>query len=125
MIRKRFQGWSKRKRIVLGTAYILALLYIAVIVWHTFKPLPPGISFAGELHQLENVEMLYDLSYAQDKKGTGLKHELEIFDEINKAIDEAEEFIVVDFFLFDNYNDQKIDFPAVSEMLTDHLLKKK
>lgn len=125
MIRKRFQGWSKRKRIVLGTAGILALLYIAVIVWHTFKPLPPGISFAGELHQLEDVEMLYDLSYAQDNKGADLKHELEIFDEINKAIDEAEEFIVVDFFLFDNYNDQKIDFPAVSEMLTDHLLKKK
>jgi HKD family nuclease len=125
MKRKKFQGWNKRKRIVRGTAGILALLYIGVIVWHTYKPLPPGISFAGEVHGLENVEMLYDLSYAQDQKGTGMEHELQIFDEINAVIDEAEDFIVVDFFLFDNYSDLKTDFPAVSEMLTEHLLKKK
>ena len=124
-MKKRVGNWSKRKRIVLGTAGVLALLYIGIIIWHTYKPLPAGISYTGELHEVEDVEMFYDLSYALDKEGTGMEHELRIFDEINDMIDRAEEFIVLDFFLFDNYNDQKTDFPAIAENLTDHLLKKK
>ncbi|WKA57957.1 phospholipase D family protein [Planococcus shenhongbingii] len=125
MKRKRFQGWSKRKRIVRGIAGILALLYIAVIVWHTYKPLPPGVSYAGNTHSVENIDMLYDLSYAQDMKGSEKEYELQIFEKIYDMIDQAEEFIVLDLFLFDNYNDQKTAFPAVAELLTDHLLKKK
>ncbi|MDN3448810.1 phospholipase D family protein [Planococcus sp. APC 3906] len=124
-MRKKVKGWSKRRRIVYATAGILALMYISVIIWHTYKPLPEGISYEGELRNLENVEMLYDLSFAQDKEGTQTEYHLEIFDEIFTMIDEAEEFIVIDLFLFDNYNDQKIEFPAVSELLTEHLLKKK
>ncbi|HSP21131.1 MAG TPA: phospholipase D family protein [Planococcus sp. (in: firmicutes)] len=125
MMKKRVKGWSKRRKIIYATAGVLAIMYLIVIMWHTYKPLPEGISYEGELRNLENVEMLYDLSYAQDKEGTQTEYHLEIFDEIFTMIDEAEEFIVMDLFLFDNYNDQKIDYPAISELLTDHLLKKK
>lgn len=124
-MKKRVKGWSKRRKIIYATAGVLAIMYLIVIMWHTYKPLPEGISYEGELRNLENVEMLYDLSYAQDKEGTQTEYHLEIFDEIFTMIDEAEEFIVMDLFLFDNYNDQKIDYPAISELLTDHLLKKK
>lgn len=124
-MRKRVRGWSKRKRVILGIIGVLALMYIGVIVWHTVKPLPEGLDYAGGLHRVEDVEMIYDLSFAQDQKGTNLKHELRIFDEIYGMIEEAEEFIVIDLFLFDNYNDQEIDFPAVAETLTDKLLAKK
>lgn len=125
MIRKRYKQWSKRRRIVYTTAGILAILYLIVIVWHTFKPLPDGVSYEGSMHQVEDIEMLYDLSYAHDSEGRDIEYHQEIFDEIYKMIDEAEEFIVLDLFLFDNYNDQEIEFPAVSELLTEHLLKKK
>ncbi|MDN3427791.1 phospholipase D family protein [Microbacterium sp. APC 3898] len=125
MKKRKFQDWSKRRRIAMGSVGILAFLYITVIVWHTFKPLPEGISVAGDLHAAEEVEMIYDLSYAQDKEGTKTESELRIFNEINDMIDQAEEFIVIDLFLFDNYNDQDMDFPAVAETLTDHLLDKK
>ena len=124
-MKKRVKSWSKRRRIVYGTAGVLAILYLIVIIWHTYKPLPEGISYEGELRELEDVEMLYDLTYAQDKKGTQTEYHLEIFDEIFNMIDDAEEFIVLDLFLFDNYNDQKVEFPAISERLTEHLLKKK
>lgn len=124
-MKKRGKRWSKRRRIVYATAGVLAIMYVLVIIWHTYKPLPEGISYEGEMHELENVEMLYDLSFAQDKKGTNTEHHLEIFDEVYTLIDEAEDFIVIDFFLFDNYNDQKIEFPAVSETLTERLLEKK
>ena len=125
MKKRKFQDWSKRRRIVMGSVGILAFLYITVIVWHTFKPLPEGISVAGDLHTAKQVEMIYDLSYAQDKEGAETESELRIFNEINDMIDQAEEFIVIDLFLFDNYNDQDMDFPAVAETLTDHLLDKK
>lgn len=125
MKKRKFRDWSKRRRIAMGGIGILAFLYITVIIWHTFKPLPEGISTAGDLHAAEQVEMIYDLSFAQDKEGTETEHELNIFKEIYGMIDEAEEFIVLDFFLFDNYNDQDMDFPAIAETLTDHLLAKK
>ncbi|WP_282020365.1 phospholipase D family protein [Planomicrobium okeanokoites] len=124
-MRRRVAGWSKRKRIIMGIIGVLALMYIAVIVWHTIKPLPQGMDYAGDLHQVEDVEMIYDLSFAQNQKGDNLKHELRIFDEIYEMIDEAEEFIVIDLFLFDDYTDEQRDFPAVAETLTDHLLAKK
>ncbi len=109
----------------MGIIGVLAAMYIMVIIWHTFKPLPEGVSFAGDLHSAEQVEMIYDLSYAQDKEGTGLESELRIFDEIHELIEEAEEFLVLDLFLFDNYNDTETAYPAIAERLADHLIEKK
>jgi HKD family nuclease len=125
MNRQKWQGWSRQKQAMASLAAVFALLYVGVIVWHTYKPLPEGVSFKGDMHKVESVDMFYDLSYAQDKKGTDTEHELQIFEEINLVIDQADEFIVLDFFLFDNYNDQKIDFPKVAGTLTEHLLAKK
>ncbi|WKA54155.1 phospholipase D family protein [Planococcus shixiaomingii] len=119
------EKWSRRKKVLVSLTAVFAILYIGVMLWHTYKPLPEGVSFEGEMHNVESIDMLYDLSYAQDKKGTQTEHELQIFDEINGVIDRADDFIVVDFFLFDNYNDQKIDFPKVAGTLTEHLLEKK
>lgn len=122
---RKIKNYSKRRRIIMGSIGILAAMYIIVIIWHTFKPLPDGVSFAGDLHSAEQVEMIYDLSYAQDKEGTDLESELRIFDEIHELIDEAEEFLVLDLFLFDNYNDTETAYPAISERLADHLIEKK
>ena len=69
--------------------------------------------------------MLTDLTYAQNKNGDGMVHELSIFDEIYKMIDEAEEFIVLDFFLMDHYSDENIDFPKIAETMTEKLVQKK
>ncbi|QMT16984.1 phospholipase [Planococcus maritimus] len=122
---KKSKDYSKRRRIVMRVLGVLAAMYIIVIIWHTFKPLPEGVSFAGDLHGVEQVEMIYDLSYAQDKEGTGLESELRIFDEIYELIDEAEEFLVLDLFLFDNYNDTDTAYPAIAERLADHIVEKK
>ena len=122
---RRIKDYSKRRRIIMGIIGVLAAMYIMVIIWHTFKPLPEGVSFAGDLHSAEQVEMIYDLSYAQDKEGTGLESELRIFDEIHELIEEAEEFLVLDLFLFDNYNDTETAYPAIAERLADHLIEKK
>jgi len=125
MTKKTSNSWSKRKRIIMGSIGVFALIYIAVILWHTFKPLPEGVSYAGELHKTDTVEFLTDLTYAQDQDGTDIVHENNIFDEVYTMIDEAEEFVVVDFFMFDGYYDGEKDFPKIADTLSTSLVNKK
>ena len=116
---------TKKKKIILGSVGILFLIYSATILWHTYKPLPPGLSYEGKLHYTDDIQMIYDLSYAQNVDGDNLQHELHIFDEVNQVIENAEQFIVLDFFLFDHYSDEDVEFPKNVEMMTANLVKKK
>src|SRR5512138_1863523 len=85
-----------RKRIILGT--VLAW-WVGLGTWHSIKPMPPGTDVATEAATVssQEVEFLYDLTYA-DAYGHP-QHEQRIFDEVFRIIDEAETFIVADFFL--------------------------
>jgi HKD family nuclease len=125
MAAKPSKQWSRRKRIVVGSLGVFSLIYIAVIVWHTFKPLPEGISYTGEIHKTDTVEFITDLTYSQDVKGEEMVHENHIFDAVYTMIEEAEEFVVVDFFLFDGYYDEKKDFPKIADTLSSKLANKK
>ncbi|EGQ24610.1 MULTISPECIES: phospholipase D family protein [Sporosarcina] len=116
--------WTK-KRIASYALLLFALLYAGVMLWHTYKPLPAGISYEGELHQVEDIEFIYDLTYSKSKSKEQYKSELHIFDEVSKMIQEAKEFIVLDFFLMDDYYDEKEDFPQLADQLTNALVEKK
>lgn len=85
-----------RKRWIAG---VVLAWWIGLGTWHSVKPMPPGTNIASETAQLavEDVAFLYDLTHA-DAYGRAL-HEQRIFDEVFKIIDEAETFIVADFFL--------------------------
>ncbi|WP_088008769.1 phospholipase D family protein [Indiicoccus explosivorum] len=122
---KRQRKGIRRKRLLFWPLAAVLVLYASMIVWHTFKPLPSGISYEGEFRTAGSVEMLTDLSFAQDQEGKGLESELEIFQEIYAVIDEAEQFIVADYFLFDHYGTRGKDFPDIAGTLTDHLVAKK
>lgn len=78
---------------------------------------------AGPVHRTDQVDFLYDQTYT-DEKGD-LVHEQEIFSKIYRLIEEAEEFILLDFFLFHDGYDPRLDFPALSHDLTDALVAKK
>lgn len=123
---KNNKSFSRRKKIVLGLVSALILLPIIQAIFHTFKPLPAGISVAGERHETSSLQFLYDLTYA-NKEGE-VEHEQEIFDYIYQMIDEAEDFIVIDMFLFnDDYDhtNPDLDFPSLSSELADALIHKK
>lgn len=116
--------WTK-KRIASYVLLFFALLYAGVMLWQTYKPLPPGISYKGDLHEVEEVEFIYDLTYSKTKEKDHYKSELRIFNEVFQMIKDAQEFIVLDFFLMDDYYDEKEDFPQIADQLTDVLVKKK
>lgn len=119
------KGWSKRKRIIVIVLSVYALFYIGVVLLNTFKKLPEGISYEGDLHWTDEVDMFTDLTYAQNKDGDNMVHELAIFDEVYAMIDRAEQFIVLDYFLFDHYYDEDIEFPKIAQTMTKKLVEKK
>ena len=118
---------KERKYWCIISSVFAALVLIATLVgiYNVLKPLPSGISYEGEVHNLslEDVEFLYDLTY-QNSSG-GKKVEQEIFSRIFELIDNAERIIVIDAFLFnDNYvgNDSLIQ---ITKSLRDKLIAKK
>ena len=125
MDKKKVKEWSTRRRVLTIIACLFVLIYIGIVLYHTYKPLPEGISHDGTLYRTDNVEMLTDLTYSKDRSKDGMVHELQIFDEVFSMIDRAEEFVVTDFFLYNGYYDEKEDFPELARTLTDRLVQKK
>lgn len=117
---------KRRKGIIIALiAFLLFLVtYVGNIIYHENKSLPTGFSYKGKVHHLQEdqINFLYDLTY---KDGKELKKDQHIFDALYKAIDEAETFIVLDFFLFNDYYDSDLKFPALSAELMDKLIQKK
>lgn len=104
--------------------FILILITIVIItsVYHSYKPLPEGVSFEGDVHYVSEVDFLYDITYGEKNN---LEKEHEIFDRIYEVIEEAEEFIVIDMFLFNGYHDGEMDYPPLSSNLMESLISKK
>ncbi|MCM3112989.1 phospholipase D family protein [Lederbergia lenta] len=113
------------KRNILALLILIFLIvYIGTIAYHENKTLPNGISYEGDIHYLsdESVSFLYDLTY---KDGGNTKKEQQLFKRIFTAIDEAEQFIVLDLFLYNAYYDKGLNFPKLSSTLTNKLVTKK
>lgn len=121
----RFKKWSKRKRILFGFIALFIIVYAAMILWHTFKPLPEGVSFNGDLHPIPSIEMVTDLTYALEKEGKTRKTENEIFDSIYNMIESAEEFVVIDMFLVDGFYEKDEGFPSIADDLSSAMANKK
>ncbi|MBD1380305.1 phospholipase D family protein [Metabacillus arenae] len=111
----------KKKSVLLLLS--LSLFLAIVMIYQTYKPLPQGVSYGGKVYQVEDVDFLTDLTY-KDKYGAQV-YEQSIFKEINQTIKKAEQFIVVDMFLYNSYVDENIDYPNISQSLTNTLINQK
>lgn len=105
---------------------VLVLLFTGVMIYQTHKPLPAGISMEGPIHMVsdENIQFLSDLTYKDGSTGK-TKQEQMIFDRIYRAIEEAEQFIVMDMFLYNGYYKTGQSFPPLSRTQTDKLIAAK
>jgi len=111
----------KRKKILI--LIILALIVGVTVYHHTHKELPEGLSYEGKIHKVKDVRFLYDLTYT-DEDGEK-KFEQEIFDTVLNRIGEAEEFIVLDMFLFNDYFKKDMGYPEISENISEKLIAQK
>lgn len=116
-------GKFLRKHPVVCTLVGLCLWLGAVMLYQTNKPLPAGISYESELYHTDDIRFWTDLTYpsAEGK----LTQEAQITDRILQIVDEAEQFLVIDMFLFNGYTHSDQHFPLVSAQLTKALIDKK
>ncbi|CAD2081615.1 phospholipase D [Jeotgalicoccus coquinae] len=114
----------KKRYFVLIILAALILIPFVVSGVRYFMPVPAGVSFESEEYQTDDATFLYDLTYTNNDDA--ITQEQEIFEEVYTMIGEAEEFLVIDMFLFnDDYNHETLDFPPLSQNLTDKLTAKK
>lgn len=103
----------KKKHWILLSLSLLLCIYIGILIYHQVKELPEGLSFAGEAHWLaeDEIDFLYDLTYQRNGEEV---YEQEIFDTAFDMIEEAEEFLIVDMFMVNDFSDESRDFPELS-----------
>lgn len=108
-----------------GTATIVLLL-LCVGLYHYFKPLPEGLKFEGVVHTIseDEIEFFEDLTYV-DAAGQRIA-EQQIFDELFRMIDAAEEYVFVDMFFYSDFNGaEKNAYRELSGELTAKLIEQK
>lgn len=111
-------------RIVIGLLVALGLLLVSVGIYHSNKPLPPGLDFDGPVRPVSEVRFLSDTSYIGLDDQRHL--EQDIFDEIFAIIGAAERFILLDMFLFNDFQGEvPEEHRALSTELTERLLAQK
>ena len=111
-----------KKHYILWSLYIIIFTIIAVSIYNVFKPLPHGVSKLSSETKTDDVELLTDLSY---KSGNEMHYDHEIFDKVNETIQEANDFIIMDMFLFNGYQTGDKKYPPISKRITDSLIQKK
>jgi hypothetical protein len=108
--------------------YGFLALWSLVALWNLFKPLPDGASVRGPVVEtpLADIEFLSDVTSA-DVFGAPVARQ-QIFDSILELVSGAREFLVLDFFLFNDHRGAALDAQphrALSVELRDALLARK
>ncbi|MGI6606585.1 MAG: phospholipase D family protein [Peptococcia bacterium] len=103
---------------------LLTLLGVSILaaLFGVFRPLEEGLSMEGNQYHNSKVQFIYDLTFEQEGM---IAHQQNIFAEALEIIEDAEQFIVLDMFLFNDLRKQPADFPTLSASLTEQLLAKK
>lgn len=108
---------------------VLASAWVVTGAYSVLKPMPPGTRIASPTFPLaeEDVQFLYDVTAGD---GPGQRRiEQQIFDAVFAVIDNAREFIVLDFFLINDdrgaLGTRVEPHRALSHELIDRLLERK
>ena len=101
------------------------LLALALFsAYHVIKPIPAGLNLEGPLRSATDVEFLADRTYLDHAGERYIEHE--IFDAILEMIADARQFVLVDMFLFNDFQGEVAEkHRALSWELTEALIAQK
>ncbi|WP_046173375.1 phospholipase D family protein [Domibacillus indicus] len=119
-MKKTLDKWGKRR---LFTIIFLAF-YVTVMLFNVYRPLPENISYESREYTVEekDIGFFYNLSGQKDSRTF---YEEEIFTRMLAIIEEAEQFIILDYFLFNSYHEKEKEYPGIAAKITEALLAKK
>jgi len=104
---------------------IVIVLIIIFAIYNRFKPLPEGVSEEWDLHRvpMDSVSFISDETYIDE---TGERFvEQKIFDEVISMIDNADKYILIDMFLFNDFQGLSPEKTrGISSELTQSLIDK-
>ncbi|MER1987295.1 MAG: phospholipase D-like domain-containing protein [Solibacillus sp.] len=104
-------------------AVIVVVIPVTIGIYHSTKAMPKHISYESAVYHTNDVQFLYDLTY---EKNSERVMEQQLKREALSIIEEAEDFLVVDLFLYnDDYDRAKGDYPAAAADFTNALLEKR
>lgn len=112
------------KNLKRSAALLLLILIAFFAAYHTYKPLPEGLSYTGQKFPAAEVTFLGDNSWMDE---AGVRHlDQEIFDAVFDMIGKARQLIVLDMFLFNDFQGpQPETHRLLSSELTSALLLQK
>jgi len=120
---------KKFKRIFRWLLLVYVLIWISLSLYHSYKPLPQGISEATPVLPVQNVRFLADYTW-MDNNGTR-QTDQKIFNRIFELINQARRLIVLDMFLFNDFAGDPADLESdpslrpLSDQLTTVLIQRK
>ncbi len=120
---------TRRRRYRRALIAIFVGVWLAVACWEANKPLPPGVRTLSAWHPVaaQDVTFIADITSA-DAYGRAVSSQA-IFEETLKVIRTAREFIVLDYFMFNNRRgDLEEGSPLLrplSETLRDALIERR
>lgn len=100
---------------------LILLLIIIPIIYSLNTKNPPGTNLSSDFKDAD-CEFLYDLTYLKDGKRI---HEKRIFNREMDLIKNAQDFLMLDFFLFNDEYPNSMTFPSQVKEMTDLLIAKK
>lgn len=108
---------KKKKKIMI----LILLLIIIPIIYSLNTKNPAGTNVSSDFKDAD-CEFLYDLTYLKDGKRI---HEKRIFNREMELIKNAQDFLMLDFFLFNDEYPNSMTFPSQVKEMTDLLIAKK
>ena len=102
--------------------FFINFVVVITLILGGCRAAPTGTSIKGNIYHVEKVELLTDLTYVRDDERIIdqeiLKRSLEI-------INEAENYVVIDMFLFNNLYPAEDTYPEITKLVVETLIEKK
>ena len=124
MVKTKYGGKQRNyKPFFKALAALLVLGMVISIIFTGFvHTLAPTLSYEGPLQPVNDLTFLTDLTWLHAGE---VQQEQVIFQEMLTLVANASEFVVADFFLFNDVYDRSDTFPDLTRQLTDALLARK
>ena len=79
---------------------LIFFLLCMIFLISSCTSLPEGLATKTEIYNADNVDFYYDLNYESDGER---KFDRQIWDEVYKILDEAQDFFLMDIFVFNDF----------------------